>query len=205
MADISKMLNLYEKPAPCLFTHAYGCPCLFDNKLASPISQRKAQHLLNAYLRGLKGLVRSGRYDTKDDFTVVLLDTLVEGDLPMHRPRPGARRQVNVSYLAPDCFHLAQKSHAKGMRLLLLFRFPPLIKKPTYTVARALWNNLLEPVGHKTNHFRPNKPFLCPTEESPYLATAYNSNERSPEVAMQSLARDYIELMKGQGRVTCPL
>ncbi len=118
------MLNLYEKPAPCLFTHAYGCPCLFDNKLASPISQRKAQHLLNAYLRGLKGLVRSGRYDTKDDFTVVLLDTLVEGDLPMHRPRPGARRQVNVSYLAPDCFHLAQKSHAKGMWLFLHFRFP---------------------------------------------------------------------------------
>ncbi len=42
-------------------------------------------------------------------------------------------------------------------------------------VARALWNNLLQPVGRKTNQFIPDAPFLCPSEELPYLATAANS------------------------------
>ncbi len=108
------MVDLYEKPLPCQFTHSYGCPCLFDAILSKRISKEKARHILNQYLIGLRNLVSSGRYDTKYDFTVVLQPTLVNGDLPMHRPRPGARRQVDISYLAPDCFHLAQKSHAKG-------------------------------------------------------------------------------------------
>ena len=43
-------------------------------------------------------------------------------------------------------------------------------------MARGLWNNLLQPVGSKTNQVGPrDPPLLCPTKERPYLATAANS------------------------------
>ena len=93
-ADISRMVDLHEKPLPCYATHSYGCPCLFDIKLSQRISKAKARSILNSYLHGLRYLVNSGRYEDRDDFTVVLMPTLVNGNLPMHRPRPGARRQV---------------------------------------------------------------------------------------------------------------
>ena len=53
--------------------------------------------------------------------------------------------------------------------------------------------SLLEPVSGKTASMGVNVPFLCPTEEHPFLATAKNSGAKSHH--MQSLARDYLETM----------
>ena len=56
-----------------------------------------------------------------------------------------------------------------------------------------LLRSLLEPVSAKTASMGVNVPFLCPTEEHPFLATAKNSGARAHQ--MQSLARDYLETM----------
>ena len=36
---------------------------------------------------------------------------------------------------------------------------------------RALWNNMLQPLGQKTTGWSREPPLLCPTPASPYLAT----------------------------------
>ncbi len=185
IADVSIMKNIHIKPLPCVFTHAFGCPCMFDYKFSRPLSKAKVKRILNEYLMALEELVSSGRYDTHDDFTVVLQPTLVRGRVPYHKPRPGAKSQPNVDYLAPDCFHWAQKTHAM--------------------IARATWNNLLEPVGLKTLDYDKNVPFLCPTREFPYLATYRNSNWRNEE-SMQGLGEDFNQMMRElDGNVRCTL
>jgi len=53
-----------------------------------------------------------------------------------------------------------------------------------------------------------NVPFLCPTEERPYLATAFNSAQSSPEeyaATMQSLASDYGAMVNAISQGECPL
>lgn len=40
----------------------------------------------------------------------------------------------------------------------------------------ALWNNMLEPEGHKALNWKsPVKKFLCPSKENPYIYTYDNS------------------------------
>lgn len=108
------MLDLHEKPGVCVIGHQYTCPCLFDPKFTQRLSRYDMMKLLRRYLDGLTALLDSGRYDTRDDFTVVLQPSLVHGELPLHRPRRKARKQPNLDYLAPDCLHWAQKTHALG-------------------------------------------------------------------------------------------
>ncbi|KAG8226283.1 hypothetical protein J437_LFUL002722 [Ladona fulva] len=44
--------------------------------------------------------------------------------------------------------------------------------------ANALWNNMLEPVGEKSNYWGPEfKTVKCPTKEMPYIYTMKNSEE----------------------------
>jgi hypothetical protein len=71
------------------------------------------------------------------------------------------------------------------------------------SVARAIWNNLLEPVGAKSSTFSPSSPFLCPTDDQPYLATAKNSARRMEN--MKLFAKDYTDMMTRTGPVACPL
>ncbi|KAM9316187.1 phospholipase B1, membrane-associated [Gastrophryne carolinensis] len=105
----------------------------------------------------LQTLIDTGRYDTKDDFTVVLQPFFRHTKIP-YLPS-GA---PDVSYLAPDCFHISQKGHSQ--------------------LARLLWNNMLEPLGQKTEtmDFTANVPLKCPTQTQPYLRTYKNSNYNYP-------------------------
>lgn len=64
------------------------------------------------------------RYDTRDDFTVVLQPFFDHTIIP--RKPDGS---VDRSFFAPDCFHFSGKAHAAS--------------------ALALWNAMLEPVGKK--------------------------------------------------------
>ncbi|EPQ13071.1 Phospholipase B1, membrane-associated [Myotis brandtii] len=69
-------------------------------------------------------------------------------------PRGGA----DLTFFSEDCFHFSERGHAE--------------------MAIALWNNMLEPVGHKTtsNNFTYSRTKLkCPSPESPYLHTLRNS------------------------------
>jgi phospholipase B1 len=100
------------------------------------------------YQQGLNDLVSRGRYDTRDDFTVVLQPFFVNAEIPQNGGVPDS------SYFAPDCFHLSIKGHTEA--------------------AKALWQNMFEPVGNKAQSWDIGGPLYCPTETNPYLCTALN-------------------------------
>ena len=47
-----------------------------------------------------------------------------------------------------------------------------------------IWNNLLEPVGAKSN-WNPGSRLRCPSKESPYLMTDKNSDDDDDDVDVQ--------------------
>ena len=68
-------------------------------------------------------------------------------------------------------------------------------------MARALWNNMLTPIGLKATSWSRDPPFLCPSTSSPYLATRLNSYMSN----ITSMQEDYGAYMKAirANRVTC--
>ncbi|XP_071353860.1 phospholipase B1, membrane-associated isoform X2 [Trachinotus anak] len=132
------------------------CPCILKPKEGSTELQ-KVNDFNRAYQRGIRELIDSGRFDTRDNFTVVLQPFFREVFLPVVEDgRP------DRSYFSPDCFHLSQKAHT--------------------LMARALWNNMLEPVGNKTftQDFTAGIDLKCPSETNPFFRTAVNSNYTFP-------------------------
>ncbi|ROJ78948.1 Phospholipase B1, membrane-associated [Anabarilius grahami] len=138
-----------------------GCPTWMVNMICSCVLKpkdesyefRMLQEFNKAYQRGMRELVESGRYDTHDNFTVVLQPFFRNVFLPLLEDGTPDR-----SYFSPDCFHLSQKAHT--------------------LMARALWNNMMEPLGNKTDKedFTAGVPLKCPEKSSPYLKTYHNSN-----------------------------
>ncbi|XP_069008959.1 phospholipase B1, membrane-associated-like [Embiotoca jacksoni] len=128
------------------------CPCILKPKEESSELQR-VNDFNRAYQHAMRELIDSGRYDTQDNFTVVLQPFFREVVLPrLEDGRP------DRSYFTPDCFHLSQKAHT--------------------LMARALWNNMLEPLGNKTftQDFTADIELKCPSETNPFVRTAINSN-----------------------------
>ncbi|KAE8600276.1 hypothetical protein XENTR_v10013167 [Xenopus tropicalis] len=128
------------------------CPCLLN--IADNSQELKIVREFNSgYQRNTQQLIDTGRYDTKDDFTVVLQPFFRNPKIPsLPNGTPDA------SFMAPDCFHLSQKSHSQ--------------------MARMLWKNMLEPVGMKTDllDFAAAETLTCPTPDQPFLRTYKNSN-----------------------------
>ncbi|XP_069055272.1 phospholipase B1, membrane-associated isoform X2 [Lepisosteus oculatus] len=132
------------------------CRCVLSPKEGS----RELQTLIDtnrAYQRAAQELVDSGRYDARDDFTVVLQPFFRQLELPLLEDgRP------DRAFFTPDCFHLSQRTHA--------------------IMARALWNNMLEPLGSKTSsqNFSTSVVLHCPSQTVPFLRTYQNSNYTYP-------------------------
>ncbi|XP_028251819.1 phospholipase B1, membrane-associated-like [Parambassis ranga] len=132
------------------------CPCILKPREGSSELQ-KVNEFNRAYQHAMRELIDSGMYDTHNNFTVVLQPFFREVFLPkLEDGRP------DRSYFTPDCFHLSQKAHT--------------------LMARALWNNMLEPVGNKTftQDFTAGIELKCPTETNPFFRTALNSNYTFP-------------------------
>ncbi|XP_068574153.1 phospholipase B1, membrane-associated-like isoform X2 [Cebidichthys violaceus] len=132
------------------------CPCILKPKEGSSELQN-VNELNKAYQHAMRELIDSGRYDTHNNFTVVLQPFLREVVLPkLEDGRP------DRSYFSPDCFHLSQKAHT--------------------LMAKALWNNMLEPVGNKTftQDFSVGIELKCPSKTNPFFRTAVNSNYTFP-------------------------
>ncbi|KAL1783671.1 phospholipase B1, membrane-associated [Sigmodon hispidus] len=129
------------------------CPCVLkieDNSTEFvALVERNRQ-----YQKKTEELIQSGRYDTRDDFTVVLQPFFESVAMP--RTPEGL---PDSSFFAPDCFHFNVKTHARS--------------------AAALWKNMLEPVGHKTrqHNFEIKIPIMCPNQASPFLSTYKNSHQ----------------------------
>jgi phospholipase B1, membrane-associated len=88
----------------CTFIHRLVCPCA-----AFPESTEQ-ENQLNAYLfqyhAMIEEIINGGRYEGRDDFTVVIQPFLKDFRLPK---LPNG--EIDFSFFAPDCFHLSTKGH----------------------------------------------------------------------------------------------
>ncbi|KAM9297857.1 phospholipase B1, membrane-associated [Morus bassanus] len=146
------------------------CPCVINPKDNSN-EVKKLVYFNRRYQERTRQLVESGRYDTTDDFTVVMQPFLMNVNMP--KTQEGL---PDSSYFAPDCFHFSQKAHSQA--------------------ARALWNNMLEPLGKKTDNQQIEDEIVlkCPSKAEPFLRTYKNSNytypNQTPNYGSQLLCED---------------
>ena len=90
----------------CSLLHKSECPCAaFPN---SDDDRKELQEFFQGYSQLTEALVASGRYDTRDDFTVVFQPFFRDFKPP--RTNDG---KIDISYFAPDCFHFSVKSQGK--------------------------------------------------------------------------------------------
>ncbi|XP_006504111.1 phospholipase B1, membrane-associated isoform X2 [Mus musculus] len=152
--EITPLRELFNEPTVSCPRNILSrlCPCVLglgdNSEELSSLVQRNRD-----YQKKTEELINSGRYDTRDNFTVVVQPLFENVSMP--RTPEGV---PDKSFFAPDCFHFNAKTHARS--------------------AIALWKNMLEPVGHKTRHnnFEIKAPIVCPNQASPFLSTTKNSN-----------------------------
>ncbi|XP_069743819.1 phospholipase B1, membrane-associated isoform X2 [Narcine bancroftii] len=128
------------------------CYCVVKPSENSPELEMMSE-ANRAYQHTTRMLVESGKYNTREDFTVVLQPFFHHMEIPMLE-----NGHPDTSFFAPDCFHLSRKFHSQ--------------------VARSLWNNMLQPVGEKSNFqdVTKNISLSCPSQDQPFLRTFKNSN-----------------------------
>ncbi|XP_043206266.1 phospholipase B1, membrane-associated-like, partial [Amphibalanus amphitrite] len=153
VVDVSVLMDVKGKNLPCQIADNVLCPCLFGKKR---LGKRAMRHMVTGYQNAVIQLVESGRYDTREDFTVVIQPFNVESKLPMVGSQFGMR--ADPTFMSADCFHLSQRGHS--------------------LMAQALWNNMLEPVGHKSWDWRIMGGLRCPTDSNPFFTTRMNPDGR---------------------------
>ncbi|XP_078398995.1 phospholipase B1, membrane-associated [Cetorhinus maximus] len=128
------------------------CYCVVKPTENSPELQMMTEANI-AYQHSSQKLVESGKYDTREDFTVVLQPFFRHMEIPVLE-----NGHPDLSFFAPDCFHLSRKFHTQ--------------------MSRALWNNMLQPVGEKSDFqdVTANILLSCPSQDQPFLRTFKNSN-----------------------------
>ncbi|XP_038654996.1 phospholipase B1, membrane-associated-like [Scyliorhinus canicula] len=116
------------------------CECVIEPQDNST-QLDKLQSLNRKYQERTHLLVESGRYDTREDFTVVVQPFLEDIEIPRNKDGLPDR-----TYFSPDCFHFSLKGHSQA--------------------ARGLWKNLLEPIGMKTANqtFDDHINISCPSK-----------------------------------------
>jgi len=143
--DLSILPDL-SKGFICPMLHKYLC-----KHIASGKDNDKVKELIGQYNKKIEDLIGSGKYDKRDDFTVVIQPFFRETTYPKQ-----SNGQPDWSYFAPDCFHFSGKGHAAA--------------------GEALWNNMMEPVGQKQVSWNPDYEHVkCPNKNNPYFSTYKNS------------------------------
>eukprot|EP00794_Sanderia_malayensis_P015099 gene15099-16657_t len=132
----------------CQAFHRKICPCASG----SPSRRMAISRAAKQYSMLLERIAKSPRFQNDPNFTVVLQPFLSRSQLPLL-----ANGKVDRSYLAPDCYHPSTKGHA--------------------AMARALWNNMLQPVGEKSTSWESNDGLNCPRPGFPYFFTNQNTRQ----------------------------
>lgn len=148
--DVTVSLRVAKSPM-CNILHPLYCACMHRGNRPDIVASRMSA----MYQEAAEALVNSGRYDDSPEFTVVLQPFMKLFNAP--NSDPSRAKPIDSSLVTYDCFHFSQKGHALG--------------------ANLLWNNMLEPVGNKTESGLPRilEKVLCPTERAPYIFTNVNS------------------------------
>ncbi|XP_070578252.1 phospholipase B1, membrane-associated-like [Ptychodera flava] len=142
-------INKLDSPF-CNIMHRFLCPCaklLYTNE--TEVAELVA--IMREYQRLTKELVHYGRYDTRDDFTVVVQPFLEYTGLPWNEEEGN----WDDSLMAPDCFHFSEVGHQLS--------------------AGGLWNNMYEDVGNKTGDWDWNNLYVTCPEADSFFKTRLNS------------------------------
>ncbi|XP_064614294.1 phospholipase B1, membrane-associated-like [Liolophura sinensis] len=138
--DITPVASLGHNNFFCNVVHGMVCDCGQDKQHHAIV-----QANLVEYQRLTQELIDSGRYDNgRNDFTVVL-QPFYRDTVPPHKDNGGH----DLSYFAPDCFHFSTKGHQ--------------------VAAVSIFNNMVEPVGHKNTKWHLNEPYLCPGQHQHHV------------------------------------
>ncbi|XP_055486724.1 phospholipase B1, membrane-associated [Leucoraja erinacea] len=150
--EMNDIRRIEKNTIGCALLQENICPCLLKLRDFSP-ELKEVNRMNRAYQTKLATLIYSGRYDTTDDFTVVLQPYFTNTILPLN-----AMGEPDLDFFSVDCFHLSERGQAE--------------------MAIGLWNNMLEPVGQKQNYNNftyDRRKLKCPNSDSPYLFTRGNS------------------------------
>ncbi|KAF8375470.1 hypothetical protein PRIPAC_81899 [Pristionchus pacificus] len=123
MFDLSLLRKIDKDKYFCDKLHAVECPC--EQEFDFPTEDISAQ--CKRYMSVEQELM-DGRFDTTDDFTLVIQPFFEEITEPPMTPDG----EPDLTFFAPDCFHFSAYGHA--------------------VVAKALWNNIVQPVGMKDRY-----------------------------------------------------
>ncbi|ELU12865.1 hypothetical protein CAPTEDRAFT_198661 [Capitella teleta] len=125
----------------------------FCNCVTNPETRPEMRPTQLSYVNLLDELISSGKYDNRDDFTVVFQPHM--RDIVPPKDENG---EFYPDFLSYDCFHPARPAHQM--------------------FAMYLWDAMLTPVGEKTywEEADPNHTVItCPREGAPYIYTNLNS------------------------------
>jgi len=151
--NIDVVSALGQDQLTCRKAHECFCYCALLDDSYSKITLQQYNGL---YRDNLWALVSSNKYDTRDDFTVVIQPFLEETAPPYLDDKT-----PDLSYFAPDCFHFSQKGHNYA--------------------GEALWNNLFQKCGQKSTAWTLGETLQCPTADMPYIYTHKNSYDEETE------------------------
>jgi len=143
--NVAELEDLHEGLV-CQNMQGFLCKCAIDQ---NTIDQVRVANI--EYQKFTNALIDSGRYDTKDDFTVVRQPFMEHMKVPT-----ASSGLADFSYFAPDCFHFSQKGHEAA--------------------AVELWNNMMEKVGQKTTLWNLADTLHCPDNGPGFIYTSKNSN-----------------------------
>lgn len=135
-------------PISCQLARPVECSCIFGSKFNKNFQQlRKMERKLVDIMERVSFM----REFHSDNFTVVYQPFFKDASVYYQ-----SDKKPDMSMLSVDCFHLSQKGHAIS--------------------ANGIWNNLMEPVGKKSNGFTHLfEKFHCPTMRNPFIFTNYNT------------------------------
>ncbi|XP_063719152.1 phospholipase B1, membrane-associated-like [Symsagittifera roscoffensis] len=131
----------------CSKAHECFCYCAMLDDAYSKITMQQYNGL---YRDNIWELIQTRRYDTREDFTVVIQPFLQDVAPPFLEDGT-----PDLSYFAPDCFHFSKKGHNYA--------------------GEGLWNNMFQKTGSKKTYWVLGEELYCPTKEEPYIWTYFNS------------------------------
>ena len=163
--DVRFVEELNSGGLVCEVLHKFLCPCA---AFPSDSDTKTLNEWIPQYQQNLVDLVNTGRYEGRDDFTVVVQPFLAQTELP--REDSG---KVDFSYFAPDCFHFSGLSPVVSLSLSSTVFLS--LGKGHSVAGLSLWNNMFEPVGEKQRSWHRGEQLRCPTADHPFIYTAKNS------------------------------
>ena len=84
--------------------HKFVCK---EAAFPSPAYEKELEEVYAQYVNFTNNVVEQGRWEGREDFTVVLQPMFEEFKVPYK-----TSGEPDLSYFAPDCFHLSAKGHS---------------------------------------------------------------------------------------------